>query len=243
MIRRLKYIYLNVFTSLFLYTFVNVFDGGSQQENHPPIVKIISPKNNSAFDFDTAVNYTISVSDKEDGDSKYDEINGKEVLLEVKHVAKLPALLNKDVQPDPSGIAIMRISNCFNCHNFNSKSIGPSFYEINKKYPATGANTDTLVKHIREGSSGAWGKEKMPTHTELPVAEIKSTVQWILKHAADPGVSYYIGPEGSFRIKRPGTTKPGGVYVLTASYVDHGLKSAPGKQRLRGQDIVLIRGE
>src|SRR6185437_5270306 len=111
MIRRLKYIYLNVFTSLFLYTFVNVFDGGSQQENHPPIVKIISPKNNSAFDFDTAVNYTISVSDKEDGDSKYDEINGKEVLLEVKHVAKLPALLNKDVQPDPSGIAIMRISN------------------------------------------------------------------------------------------------------------------------------------
>jgi len=243
MIRRPKFIYLNVFTSLFLCVFVNVFDGGSQQENHPPVVKIISPKNNSTFDFDTPVNYTISVSDKEDGDSKYDEINGKEVLLEVKHVAKLPALLNKDVQADPSGIAIMRISNCFNCHNFNSKSIGPSFYEINKKYPATNANTDTLVKHIREGSSGTWGKEKMPTHTELSVAEIKSTVQWILKHAADAGVNYYIGMEGSFRIKRPGTTKPGGVYVLTASYVDHGLKSAPGKQRLRGQDVVVIRSK
>jgi cytochrome c len=242
MFRRPKLIYANVFTLLFLYVFVNLFNEKSQQENNAPVVQISSPENNSAFDFDTPVNYTINISDKEDGDSKYDEINAKEVLLEVRHAAKLPAALNKGAQPDPPGIAVMRISNCFNCHNFNGKSIGPSWYEINKKYPATNANTDTLVKHIREGSSGAWGKEKMPTHTELPVAEIKSTVQWILKHAADPGVNYYIGLGGSFRIKPPAAPRSNDIYVLTASYVDHGSKSMPGKQRLRGQDVVVLHG-
>jgi cytochrome c len=243
MIQKSKPIYLNIFVALLLIAFVNLDNPSAnkqQQENHPPVVKIITPKNNSPFDFDAQINYEISIADKEDGDSKYDEINAREVLLEVRHVAKPSARINKNVQPDPPGIAVMRTSNCFNCHNFNSKSIGPSFYEINKKYPATKSNTDSLVKHIREGSSGTWGKEKMPTHTELTNEEIKSTVQWVLKHAADPDVDYYIGLTGSFRIAKPVSSKPGGVYILTASYVDHGLKNAPGKPRLKGEDVVVL---
>jgi len=62
----------------------------------------------------------------------------------------------------------------------------------------------------------------------------------MLKHATDADVNYYIGTEGSFRIKAPIASKPGGFYVLTASYVDHGSKASPGKQRLKGQDIVVI---
>ena len=245
MIRKRKLIYVNIFTALFLYALINFgnpFINKSQQENHQPVVKIIAPKNNSLFNFDTQVNYEISVSDKEDGESKYDEINAKEVLLEVRYIkdkSKLSAIITKGIQPDPRGIAIMRISNCFNCHNFNGKSIGPSFYEISTRYPPTIANTDSLVKHIREGSSGTWGKEKMPTHIELSVGETKSTVQWILRHAADADLNYYIGTEGSFRVK-PAVSKPKGVYVLTASYVDHGSKDAPGKQRLKGEDVVVI---
>ena len=222
---------------------INPFNTPAQPENQPPIVKILTPKNSSTFDFDTPVNYSISVTDKEDGNSKYDEINVKEVLLEVRHIkdkSKLSAAINKGVQPDPPGIAIMRTSNCFNCHNFNGKSIGPSFYEISKKYPGTKPNIDSLIKHIKEGSSGSWGKEKMPTHPELTPQEIKTTVQWMLKHATDTDVNYYIGTEGSFRIKTPIASKPNGLYTLTASYVDHGSKASPGKQRLKGQDIIVI---
>ncbi|HEY8783608.1 MAG TPA: c-type cytochrome [Mucilaginibacter sp.] len=246
MIRRTKHIYLNIFGVLFIYlilNFGNSFSKKKQQENHPPSVKILSPKNNSLFNFDTQINYQISVADKEDGDSKYDEINGKEILLEVRHVSKLPAILNKGVQADPAGIAIMRTSNCFNCHNFNGKAIGPSLYEINKKYPATKPNIDTLIKHISKGSSGTWGKEKMPTHKELTNEEIKSTVLWIVNHAADPDVNYYIGAAGSFRIKPPIASKSNGIYVLTASYIDRGLKNEPGKQRLKGEDVAVIRSK
>jgi len=239
-----KPIYLNITIALLLYALANFFNAKKpQQENHPPVVKLISPKNNSIFDFDTQINYEITVADKEDGDSKYDEINAKEVLLEVKFIknkSKLIALLNKGIQPDLPGIAIMRTSNCFNCHNFNGKSIGPSFFEISKKYPATKSNIDTLIKHIKDGSTGYWGKEKMPTHPELTDEKIKATVQWILKHAADPDVNYYIGTTGSFRIGQPGTSKLKSDYLLTASYVDHGLKDAAGKQRLKGGDMVVI---
>jgi cytochrome c len=243
--RKRRLFYLNIFAPLFLYAAIN-FANTPEQENHPPIVKIINPKNNSLFDWDTQVNYAISISDKEDGDSKFDEINAKEVLLEVRFVSnksKISADLNKTIQPDPPAIAIMRTSNCFNCHNFNGKSTGPSFYEISKKYPTTKGNTDSLVKHIREGSSGAWGKEKMPTHPELSNEEIKSTVQWILKNSANPDVNYYIGLTGVFLTKSSPAPKLKGVYVLTASYTDHGLKGTPGKQRLKGEDVVVLQSK
>ena len=123
-----------------------------------------------------------------------------------------------------------------------SNELVDSFYEINKRYSATKSNIDSLVKHIRDGSSGTWGKEKMPTHKELSDEEIKSTVLWTLKHAADPDVNYYIGLTGSFRIAKPAASKSNRVYILTASYVDHGLKNAPGKQRLKGEDVVVIQG-
>jgi cytochrome c len=214
-----------------------------QQENQPPVVKLISPKNNGLFAWNTPINYEISVADKEDGDSKYDEINTKEVLLEVRYAAnkaKMRAILNKAIQGDPPGLAVLRTSNCFNCHNFNSKSIGPSFYEISKRYPATKSNIDSLVKRISQGSSGIWGKEKMPTHPELTAEEIKNAVEWVLKNSTDPDVSYYIGLQGSFRIEQsPGHNNKKAAYILTASYTDHGLKNVPDK-RLKGQDMVVI---
>ena len=113
---------------------------------------------------------------------------------------------------------------------------------MSKHYPVTKPNIDSLIKRVKEGSSGLWpGKEKMPSHPELTDAEIKSTVVWILKNAADPDVNYYTGTEGLFRIKEPGATAKT-TYTLTASYIDHGLKGVPGK-RLKGQDVVKIQSK
>ena len=232
---RRRFIHLNMVIVLSLY--FNSTPGIHQQENHPPVVKINSPKSNSVFDGDATVNYEIDVADKEDGDSRYDEINIKKILLEVRQIKNKT---NAIVRPDPPALTVMRTSNCFNCHNFTGKSIGPSFYEIGKRYTLTAANTDTLVKRIRAGSTDIWGKEKMPAHPELTRQQIISSVEWILKHAADPGINYYIGTTGTFHLKRSG--KPA-VYMLTASYLDRGSKDAPGKQRLKGQDVIYIYGK
>jgi cytochrome c len=235
MLKKTNLIYLFLFLTLILYSFVNF----KIQANQPPVVKIINPQNNSTFDWDTPVSYKISVSDKEDGESKFDEINTKEVLLEVKRVKKTKVPAGKTASNDQAGLSVIMTSNCINCHSFNAKALAPSFYEISKHYPSTKANIDSLVKRIKQGSSGLWpGKEKMPAHPELTDAEIKSTVLWVLKNAADPDVNYYTGTEGLFRIKLPSAPAKA-TYMLTASYIDHGLKDVPGK-RLKGQDVVMI---
>jgi cytochrome c len=215
-------------------------DTKQEQPNQPPVVKIISPKNGSSLNLNASVSYEISVADKEDGDSKYDEINAKEVLLEVRYLkdkSKAAALLNKQAGPDAPGLFVIRTSNCFSCHNFNSKAMGPSFFEVANKYKPTRANIDSLVKRISAGSTGIWGKEKMPSHPELSALDIKNTVLWILKNGTDADDNYFIGLNG---LIPAATIKYPGAYVFTASYIDHGLKAYPGKQRVEGQDKVVL---
>jgi cytochrome c len=212
-----------------------------QQQNTGPVVKVVNPKNRTVVNVSSPVNYSITVMDKEDGDSKYDEINVKEVLLEVQYFSdttKLAAMMNTPVQKDAAGLTAIRTSNCFNCHNFNSKLIGPSFNDIGKKYASNAANTALLQKHILEGSTGVWGNVSMPSHPELNKEQAADMVQWILQTAADNNTAYYIGTTGTFQI--PANKK--GAYLLTASYTDHGLEDN-ATQRLKGENKIVIYGK
>lgn len=226
-------------TIVFVLCVLTAFTYSPQQQNHAPIVKLVVPVNNAVYTPGSPISYQVSVSDKEDGESKYDEINVKEILLQVSYVkdrSKIGALLKGPVADDPQGLAVITRSNCFNCHNFNSKSIGPSFLEICKHYPATKINIDSLVSRIKKGSAGLWpGKEKMPAHPELTDDEIKSTMQWMFKNAADPNTAYCNGTPGIIRIPQD---KPGS-YIVTASYTDHGIKNSAEKH-LKGYDRVAI---
>ena len=240
-------VFLTVFNVLPLYLIINAASPLKNKlppQNHAPVVKIVAPKNNSQFDWNTRLNYSITVSDKEDGESKYDEINTKEVLLQVKYIGndnKVQQALSKGVQNDAPGLAFIRTSNCFNCHTFNNKAIGPSFYDISKKYAATPGNIALMVKRIREGSSGVWDKTPMPSHTELTNQQIQKMVQWIMQNATDPNNTYYTGAEGSFHTQSSSASRKT-VYMLTASYTDHGTK-VDSTHRLKGQDIIFIHSK
>lgn len=244
MIKRLTFFLFCVFVAIVSDSFVMAgytFKTKVQQENHPPVVKIISPKNNTSHPWNTPVQYKIKVSDPEDGESSFQEIPTNEVFLQVRYLAD--ASKAAEVQPadkgEPVGFTAIKGSNCLNCHAFTGKLIGPSFYDISKRYPATKSNVDLLAKRIREGSTGVWGTVMMPTHPELTKKETNEIVQWIFKNGAEPNVYYYRGTEGFFTIKPPAGANSKGAFILTASYTDHGLKDKP-KQNLRGQDVVLI---
>jgi cytochrome c len=209
------------------------------QQNTPPVVKIISPKNNTSFSAGSDVHYSITVSDKEDGESQFDEINTKEVLLQVKYFSDTSTLAKtneKTVENDPPGLQAMRTSNCLNCHGFENKVIGPSFTEIKKKYPFTTANIALLSKRIREGSTGIWGKVSMPTHPELTSEQINNMANWILQNSSKEGTHYYVGINGFFKL---GAENKSGSYLLTATYTDHGINNSG--PRLKGQDKIIIR--
>jgi cytochrome c len=212
-----------------------------QQQNHAPAVKITSPKNGDSFSAGAQVGYKITVADKEDGDSKFDEINTKEVLLEVQYAAdanQVSALTARESN-DPPGLMAIRSFNCFNCHAFTGKLIGPSFFDISKKYAPTDANISQVAKRVKDGSAGIWGKVAMPTHPELSNAQTVEMVGWILKNAAKPNMQYYTGTQGVLRLTPPEPSALNGYWVLTASYIDHGLKN-DSTVRLEGKDVIVL---
>ena len=217
--------------------------GASTQTNHPPVVKIEAPANNTTIPVNNPISYQIHVSDQEDGDSRYDEINTKEVLLELALQGptgkSAGSTSHAGTRAIDSALTIMATNNCFNCHQFNAKSLGPSFYDIAKRYSFTIAYTDTLTRRIKEGSSGIWGRvEKMPSHPELSAAAIRSTVRWVLQSAARSDRAWFFGTTGilHFPSNRPGT------YTLKAVYTDHGVKEQPSPRLTRADQITIIAG-
>lgn len=210
----------------------------AQQENNPPVVKIIDPINKSHHDLDAQVRYRIKVSDKEDGESEYDEIAANEVFLEVRYLpdASKASMLSK---VDPQGLAAMKKSNCFTCHAFNGKLIAPSFFEIGNRYPKSASNVELLAKRVLEGSTSIWGSASMPTHPELSVQEARDIVSWILENAQNPNLNYYTGTEGSIKLKSPDGAVQKGAFMLSATYSDHGAKNNL-RQSLTSKDVILL---
>lgn len=212
--------------------------------NQRPVVQILAPLNDNTFSLHTPIHYSIHVSDKEDGDSRYDEINPNEVLLEVRSMPNQSALqkaLHSPLADDPSGLSVLRTSNCFNCHGFHAKLIGPSFLDIDRRYTPTPANAKLLIESIANGSTGVWGNVPMPKHPELTREQIRDIVHWMLLLKTQRDTDYYVGLEGTMRLDSVAASSSAGLYLLTASYIDHGTPNAGS--RLKGQQAILIHGK
>ena len=243
---RHKLLFSIVLAGIALYSFINSF-AQAHSENNPPGVKIIAPLNNSRFQWNVMVNYTISVSDKEDGTSEYDEIAPGEVLLKVVYLQdsiKVKKYLsdranNADIES--AGLSLIKTSACFTCHAAKNKLIGPSLELIAKRYPNNSTSIETLAKKLIKGSTGIWGKIPMPPHPDLKTDQAKEIIRWILTNNTNPDVTYFTGIQGAFRTKqKPGMDAGKGVYILTASYTDHGLKALPHLSK-RGEHTIILK--
>ena len=246
MVKETGFLLINLLIISFVFVFRFYLDKSDdpvskQEENHAPVVKIVFPKDNSFFEPNTTVRYKITVSDKEDGESRFGEINPKEVFMQIKYVSDTTQWrkFTQIIEKDPPGFAAIRTSNCMNCHAFKSKLIGPSFYEINKRYQHSKSQTDSLATHIIQGSSGIWGTAKMPANNDLGAQQAKEIVDWIFNTAGKENLNYYAGTEGAVRLQKPNESEKNGAFILTASYTDHGVKNNR-QQSEKGQDQVIM---
>lgn len=213
-----------------------------QMPNHAPVVSISQPANHSVYSWGSQVQYSAEVSDKEDGESKYQEIQSAEVLVRLKYVensVQASTYLKQKKFNDTIGLMNMMVSNCLSCHGFKSKIAGPSFQDISKKYPNTSENREQLGNHIITGSTGIWGKEVMPTHPDLKTDIVQKMVQWILTYADNPGLNYFVGMQGVLPLHKPRTNIYAGVFVVTAFYTDHGTADFPDRRMTGAGDVVL----
>jgi len=216
-----------------------------QTPNHVPVIRISQPANHLVCIWGSQVQYSVEVSDAEDGESKYQEIQPAEVLVRLKYAensAEASAYLKQKKFNDTVGLMNMMVSNCFSCHGFKTKLAGPSFQDISKRYPNTSSAREQLENHILTGSTGIWGKEVMPTHPELNAEFAQKMVQWILTYANDPGLNYFVGLQGVLPLNKPKTNIHSGVFIVTAFYTDHGTPDFPNKRITgSGQSILKMK--
>src|SRR5579863_979977 len=216
-----------------------------QTPNHPPVIRITQPLNHSVGTWGTQIPYSVEVSDTEDGESKYQEIQRAEVLVRLKYATnstQASAYLKQKKFEDTTGLMTMMISNCLSCHGFKSKLSGPSFQDICRKYSADPLSREQLQNHIITGSTGIWGKEVMPTHPELNAGIVQKMVQWILTYANDPGLNYFVGLQGALPLNKPKANIQSGVFIVTAFYTDHGTADFPnGRMTGAGHSVIKMK--
>jgi cytochrome c len=83
--------------------------------------------------------------------------------------------------------ALAKKNNCLACHATATKLVGPAYQDVAAKYAGEQGAVDTLVKSIRNGSTGKWGDMAMPAQSTLSEADAKQLAIWVLGGAKSPG--------------------------------------------------------
>jgi cytochrome c len=221
-----------LFTILLLVIFLSAFIIHEQGNGMPKISLQLKPAQRT-FSAGTGFSYTITVEDKEDGSSRYEEIAGSEVFLEMKYLTD-SGMLKKFLaqqKSDAPVLLLLKKGTCFNCHSLRNKLAGPSFTEVITKYSKKPMVTEYLAGRIINGSKGVWGDSQlMPSHPEITVEQGKSIAAWILKQAADPTYDLQTGLDGKFKPATAPKPGPKSLYVLIPSYLDHGVNGGNAQE-------------
>lgn len=215
----------------------------AQDNSAPPVVKITAPGNGSSHAWNSLVSYGVVVSYRGKS-TRYQEIPGGEVLLQATYAPDVTATAANRLNAGaltPAGLLDIVDSNCLGCHELKAKAMAPSFAAIATKYPDSPATIGLLSQHIRVGSTGVWGQGSMPPHPDLTDGQLHDIVLWIMKYAADPKVSYYVGTEGAIRMQASGAPGANAGMVLTASYTSPAPAAGPG-QAAHGEATVIVHG-
>jgi cytochrome c len=214
--------------------------------NEPPNVDIDLAGSNRSFFFPgIPVHYAARVTDREDGSLRSGSIPASRVSVSAQY---LKEGLSSSGGAPTTGRTLIEGGDCLSCHQWNRKSIGPSYVDVAKKYHDDRAATGRLVRKIREGGSGVWGSVAMAAHPTLTNEQASAMVAYIMS-LADPKTSApslpvrgtYVPPAGS-------GDAPKGALVLRAAYTDRGANGMPAitKEKtivLRSPSVVVASGE
>jgi len=75
--------------------------------------------------------------------------------------------------------ALLRKYDCYVCHADMESRTGPAYVDVAARYKGNPNAVSTLVIKVRQGEHGA-GPWHMPPHPEVPEADAKTMVRYIL---------------------------------------------------------------
>lgn len=143
--------------------------------NTPPQVRFESPQAGDFFAPGQLIPYQVRVVDVEDGDSAQVD----EVMEARNFVSARWGLGDGKEEVSHPGLAMMKQSDCFNCHSIETKIVGPAYLEVANKYRGQTGAIEASIQRVLKGSSGVWGEAPMLPHESFTGDQIHLMVQWI----------------------------------------------------------------
>ena len=100
----------------------------------------------------------------------------------MKHVLialALGGLMSVGLAQAASGPELAKQYNCLACHSVDAKLVGPSYQQVAAKYKGQDV-TAKLMQKVKAGGSGSFGAIPMSPNPQVPDADLKQLVTWIL---------------------------------------------------------------
>ncbi|MEX2231138.1 MAG: c-type cytochrome [Cyclobacteriaceae bacterium] len=138
------------------------------------------------------------------------ELNNNKPTITKVYFEKLPPQFPPKPEEayDHRGRYWMEKSDCMTCHEFDQRTVGPSFREIAQKYPNEKTAVQYLIRKVKDGGSGVWGSTMMNPHPTLQEKEIREMVNYILALKPAENVEYNLVSVNK-RIEEKRKLKPG----------------------------------
>jgi len=153
--------------------------------NSRPHVEFLEPQDGDFFVPGEKVSYKLLVRDAEDGTSDFEEADERDLqaidglATSRLFVEAVPYAPTSMAVSDAPGLALMRKSDCFNCHAANRTLVGPSFVQIAEKYRDQPHALEQSVIRVTNGSTGVWGKVAMLPHSQHTPAQVQQMVEYV----------------------------------------------------------------
>lgn len=78
------------------------------------------------------------------------------------------------------GQALAQKHACMSCHQVDKKVVGPAFKDVAAKYKGDKTAEAKMIDKVKKGGSGTWGPVPMPPNPQVPDADLKAIVAWVL---------------------------------------------------------------
>jgi cytochrome c len=213
--------------------------------NTPPVLSLDMPGGNKSFYAANKMSkYDIKVEDAEDG-SLGEGIDPTKVVVNFDYLAEgfdknVIAMGHRDADesnPYAKGKRLIEASDCMSCHKKETKSIGPTYRDIARKYRRQDGSLEYITKKIISGGANVWGETAMAAHPQLSTADASEMAKYILNINQDRSKPA-MEPSGNFAYKLPASDKGKGIYIVRAAYTDGGMDELP---QLRSEETFVLR--
>ncbi|MBN8652691.1 MAG: ThuA domain-containing protein [Cytophagales bacterium] len=199
--------------------------------NEPPAIEISVSGNTDHYIQGSAIDYKVTVTDKEDGSTADGKIAAERVKVTMDYHPQgydMTAIAQGHQRAELPGKLLIAESDCKSCHLVDQKSAGPSYRDVAKRYAKDVRATEVLSDKILNGGSGNWGEVAMAAHPQLTKAQTVQMVEYILSLAKEDAVkSLPLSGKSSFAVAPPPGPAATSAYVLTATYEDSGANGMP----------------